>query len=162
MDLHLFLLFLEGPFMTEAEVVEQSIEYMSLLLFGVSLIFTVVSAYIVALNYFVGNAMFTARLGAFAFVSLILTLLIVVMVGAESTHAGLIARLEALERAGQLTETGRAVLVNSQSGVDAIVRVLLWVGMLTVFVALAYMTFLHRWKADVVNVAILPKRNAPS
>lgn len=146
--------------MSEAEVVEQSVEYMSLLLFGVSLIFTVVSAYIVALNYFVGNAMISARLGAFAFVSLILTLLMVVMVGAESTHAGLIERLAALEAAGQLTEAGRAVLINSRSGVDAIVRVLLWVGMLTVFGALAYMTFLHRWKADVVNVAILPKHKA--
>ena len=52
--------------MTEAEVVEQSIEYMGLVLLGLSLIFSVVSAYIVALNYFVGEAMFTARLGAFA------------------------------------------------------------------------------------------------
>lgn len=146
--------------MTEAEVVEQTVEYMSLLLFGVSLIFSVVSAYIVALNYFVGDAMFTAKLGAFAFVSLILTLLMVVMIGAQTTHAGLIARLAALEAAGQLTEAGRAVLANSQNGVDGIVRMLLWVGMLTVFGALAYMTFLHRWKADVVNVAILPKHKA--
>jgi hypothetical protein len=36
--------------MTEGEVVEQLIEYMSLLLLGVSIIFTVVSTYIVALN----------------------------------------------------------------------------------------------------------------
>ncbi len=42
--------------MTEAEVIEQSVEYMGLLLLGVSLIFSVVSAYIVALNYFVGEA----------------------------------------------------------------------------------------------------------
>lgn len=146
--------------MSEAEVVEQSVEYMSLLLFGVSLIFSVVSAYIVALNYFVGSAMFAAKLGAFAFVSLILTLLMVVMVGAETTHAGLIARLAALEASGQLTEAGRAVLINSRKGVDTVVRVLLWVGMLTVFGVLAYMTFLHRWKADVVNVAIQPKHKS--
>ncbi len=42
-------------------------------------IFTVVSAYIVALNYFIGEADFIARLGAFAFISLILALLLVVM-----------------------------------------------------------------------------------
>ena len=51
--------------MSEGEVVEQLIGYMSLLLLGVSIIFTVVSTYIVALNYFVGEAMFVARLGAF-------------------------------------------------------------------------------------------------
>ena len=42
--------------MTEGEVVEQLVEYMSVVLLGVSLIFTVVSAYIVALNYFIGEA----------------------------------------------------------------------------------------------------------
>lgn len=67
--------------MTEGEVMEQIVGYMSLLLLGVSIIFTVVSTYIVALNYFVGEAQFVARLGAFAFVSLILALLLVVMVG---------------------------------------------------------------------------------
>lgn len=146
--------------MNEAEIVEQAVEYMGLLLLGVSLIFSVVSAYIVALNYFVGDAMFTAKLGAFSFVSLILTLLMVVMIGAQNTHAGMMARLASLEAQGQLTEAGRAVLANSQGGVDGIVRMLLWVGMLTVFAALAYMTFLHRWKPDIVNVAIQPKHKA--
>ena len=144
--------------MTEADVVEQAIEYMGLLVLGVSLIFSVVSAYIVALNYFVGEAMFTARLGAFAFVSLILALLMVVMVGAQNTHSGLMARLVEIDAAGGLTAAGRAVLANSQGGVDGVVRALLWVGMLTVFGALAYMTFLHRWKPDVVNVALQSKR----
>ena len=54
--------------MTEGEVVEQLVEYMSIVISGVALIFTVVSAYIVALNYFVGDAMFMARVGAFTFV----------------------------------------------------------------------------------------------
>ena len=51
--------------MSEGEVVEQLIEYTNVLLFGVSIIFTVVSAYIVALNYFVGEALLLARVGAF-------------------------------------------------------------------------------------------------
>ena len=62
--------------MTEGEVMEQIVGYMSLLLLGVSIIFTVVSTYIVALNYFVGEAQLVARVGAFAFVSLILLPLI--------------------------------------------------------------------------------------
>lgn len=140
--------------MTESEIVEQAVEYMTLLLLGVSLIFTVVSAYIVALNYFVGEALFSARLGAFAFISLILALLMVVMVGAQNTHSGLMARLVELDNAGQLTAAGRAVLGNAQNGVDGLVRILLWVGMLSVYGALGYMTFVHRWKPDVVNVAL--------
>lgn len=144
--------------MTEGEVMEQLIGYMSLLLLGVSIIFTVVSTYIVALNYFVGEAMLLARAGAFAFVSLILLLLLVVMIGAESTHAGLIHRLQEIEAAGQLTAAGRAALANAQGGIDGIVRGLLWLGMLSVFIVLAYMTFVHRWKPDVVNVALQSKR----
>jgi len=144
--------------MSEGEVIEQMVGYMSLLLAGVSIIFTVVSTYIVALNYFVGDAMLVARVGAFAFVSLILTLLLVLMVGAESVHAGLVDRLIELQAAGELSAAGRAALVNAGSGVDGLVRMLLWVGMLSVFAVLAYMTFLHRWKPDVVNVALLPKK----
>lgn len=144
--------------MTEGEVVEQLIEYMSLLLLGVSIIFTVVSTYIVALNYFVGDAHFMARLGAFAFVSLILTLLLVVMLGAESTHAGLIARLVEFEANGELTAAGRGALDNARGGVDGLVRFLLWVGMISVYAVLGYMTFLHRWKPDIVNVALQSKR----
>lgn len=146
--------------MSEGEVVEQLIEYMSLVLLGVSIIFTVVSTYIVALNYFVGDSHFIARLGAFAFVSLILTLLLVMMLGAEGTHAGLIARLAAIEAEGALTEAGRGALQNARGGVDGIVRILLWVGMISVYVVLAYMTFLHRWKPDVVNVALQAKRTS--
>jgi hypothetical protein len=146
--------------MTEGEVVEQLIEYMSLLLLGVSIIFTVVSTYIVALNYFVGDAHFVARLGAFAFVSLILTLLLVVMLGAEGTHAGLIARLAEFEASGELTAAGRGALENARGGIDGIVRLLLWVGMISVYAVLGYMTFLHRWKPDIVNVALQSKRAA--
>lgn len=144
--------------MTEGEVVEQMIGYMSLLLAGVSIIFTVVSTYIVALNYFVGEAHLTARIGAFAFVSLILVLLLVVMVGAEGTHAGLVERLRELDAAGELSAGGRAALANATKGIDSIVRVLLWAGMISVTAVLAYMTFLHRWKPDVVNVALQSKK----
>lgn len=144
--------------MTEGEVVEQMIGYMSLLLLGVSIIFTVVSTYIVALNYFVGEAMLLARAGAFAFVSLILVLLLVVMVGAENTHEGLVDRLRELEVSGVITAAGRAALANATGGVDTIVRTLAWLGMLSVYVVLAYMTFIHRWKPDVVNVALQSRK----
>jgi hypothetical protein len=139
---------------------EQAIGYMSLLLLGVSIIFTVVSTYIVALNYFVGEAQFIARLGAFMFISLILILLLVVMVGAQVEHDGLIERLREIAAGGQLSAAGRAALRNAESGVDDAVRMLLWLGMIAVFVALGYMTFIHRWKPDVVNVQLQSKKAA--
>lgn len=146
--------------MTEGEVVEQLIGYMSLLLLGVSIIFTVVSTYIVALNYFVGEAQLMARIGAFSFVTLILVLLLVVMIGAEGTHAGLIHRLEEIRAEGHLTAAGAGALANAQNGIDGVVRAMLWLGMITVFAALFYMTFLHRWKPDVVNVQIQSRKTA--
>lgn len=144
--------------MTEGEVVEQLIGYMSLLLLGVSIIFTVVSTYIVALNYFVGDAQLIARVGAFAFVSLILALLLVVMLGAESTHAALIQRLAEFEASGEISAAGRGALENARNGIDGLVRILLWLGMISVFAALAYMTFLHRWKPDIVNVSLQSRK----
>jgi len=138
--------------MTEGEVVEQLVEYMSIVIAGIALIFSVVSAYIVALNYFVGDALFVARVGAFAFVGMILALLMVVMLG-----AALIARLFELEAAGQITAAGRGVLENAREGIDGLTRNLLWGGMISLYAVLAYMTFLHRWKPDVVNVALLKK-----
>lgn len=146
--------------MTEGEVMEQVVSYMSLLLAGVSIIFTVVSTYIVALNYFVGDANLVARIGAFAFVSLILLLLLVIMVGAQSAHDGLIDRLLELQASGELTAAGKSALRNARNGIDSAVRVLTWVGMLAVFAALAYMTFIHRWKPDVVNVQLQSKKAA--
>ena len=144
--------------MSEGEVVEQLIGYMSLLLLGVSIIFTVVSTYIVALNYFVGDAQFIARLGAFAFVSLILLLLLVVMLGAESTHAALIARLAEFEASGDISAAGRGALENARNGIDGLGRILLWLGMVSVFAVLGYMTFIHRWKPDIVNVSLQSRK----
>ena len=52
--------------MTEGEAVEQLVQFTNILMVAVSLIFSIVSAYIVALNYFIGSANFMARLGSFA------------------------------------------------------------------------------------------------
>lgn len=105
---------------------------MGLVVLGMSLIFSVVSAYVVALNYFVGEATFRARFCAYTFVSLILALLLVVIIGAQNTHNGLMERLVELDAAGDLTAAGRAVLVNSRSGIDDIVRYVVWFGMIAV------------------------------
>ena len=151
--------------MTEGEVVEQLVNFTNILLAGVSLIFSIVSAYVVALNYFIGSSNFLARLGSFAFVTLILGLLLIVLMGAQATQSGLVARLFELERAGDLTAAGRAVLANAKPdpalsamlggySIDEVVRVFTWSSLIFIYLALSYLTFLHRWTPDAIPVSI--------
>jgi len=148
--------------MSEGEVVEQLVEFTNILMVAVSLIFSIVSAYIVALNYFIGSANFLARLGSFLFITLILGLLVATMMGAQSTHVGLIARLREIDAAGDLSAAGRAILANATSAdvrgdgfsIDSAIRTFVWVGLAFVYLALAYLTFLHRWTPDAIPVSI--------
>lgn len=146
--------------MSEGDVVEQLGNHTDTLIAGLSLIFSIVSAYIVALNYFIGSSNFLARLGSFAFVTLVLAMLAMLLMGVQSTHDGLIARLAELQAAGTLSAAGQAVLANAtpqQDGgasLDAILSLLSTIGLGFVYVALGYMTFLHKWTPDVVSVAI--------
>jgi hypothetical protein len=151
--------------MSEADVVNQLVNLTSILLAGISVLFTVISAYVAALNYFIGGANFTARLAAFVFLSMVLGLLAVVIVGAQATHDGLIAQLEALQHTGAgLSAAGRSLLANAQQqlevggglSVDATVRIAVWACLALIYLALFYMTFFHRWSAEVTRVAIEP------
>lgn len=158
--------------MTEGEVVEQLVNFTNILLVGVSLIFSVVSAYVVALNYFIGSANFMARLGSFAFITLVLGMLVAVMMGAQATHGGLVERLKELQGEGNLSAAGRAVLANAApsmvgavSGnaysIDSIVQLCVWAGLGFVYFALAYLTFLHRWTPDAIPVQIQNQVRTP-
>jgi hypothetical protein len=144
--------------MSEGEVVEQLVEFTSILLLGVSVLFTIVSAYVVALNYFIGDANIHARVAAFAFMSLIFFMLVMVMTGAQATHMGLIERLHEIDAQGQLTAAGRAALRNTTGGIDTFVRSCIWIGLATIYLALGYLTFIHRWTPDVVNVALQSRK----
>ena len=151
--------------MSEGEVVEQLVGFTNILLSSVGLIFSIVSAYVVALNYFIGEANFMARLSSFVFMTLVLGMLMVVMAGAQVTHAGLIARLVELQGLNQLTAAGHALLANSTPewigavthrhySIDDIINVCVWGGLGFVYLGLAYLTFIHRWAPDVINVAL--------
>jgi hypothetical protein len=151
--------------MTEADVVSELVEFTNILMLGVSLIFSIVSAYVVALNYFIGSSNVMARLGSFLFITLVLGMLVVTMMGAQTTHAGLIARLYELEAQDQLTAAGEAVLANAtpewvgaltghRYSVDDVIRLCVWSGLGFVYLALAYLTFLHRWTPDAIPVSI--------
>jgi hypothetical protein len=148
--------------MSEAEVVEQLVEFTSILLAGVSVFFTAVSAYIAALNYFIGQASFIARFFAFMFITVVLGMLAMVMLGAQFTHQGLIARLYEIKEVEGLSAAGRAVLANSAPetsivgaiSLDDAVRAGVWTTAALIYLALAYLTFVHKWKSEVIPVQI--------
>ena len=151
--------------MSEGEVVGELVEFTNILMVGVSLIFSIVSAYVVALNYFIGSANMLARIGSFLFITLILGMLMTTMAGAQATHIGLIARLHEIEAEGALTAVGRAVLNNAapewvgaltgnRYSIDDVIRTCIWTGLGFVYLALAYLTFLHRWTSDAIPVSI--------
>lgn len=151
--------------MSEADVVEQLAHHTDSLIAGVSLIFSIVSAYVVALNYFIGSSNFLARLASFLFVTLVLGMLLVLLLGVQSTHAGMIARLVELQGSGDLTAAGRAVLTNAtpewagvitgnRYSIDSIINLCTLVGLGAVYLGLAYLTFIHRWTPDVIPVSV--------
>jgi hypothetical protein len=148
--------------MSEAEVVAELVEFTNILLAGCSALFGIVSVYIAALNYFIGSASLFARFMAFTFVCVVLGMLCFVMYGGQVTHAGLIARLREIDAAGELTAAGKAVLANSTPtlmegqafSLDDVVRATVWTGVSLIYLALVYLTFIHRWRPDVVPISI--------
>jgi len=141
--------------MTEGEVVEQLIQFTNLLLVGAGVFFTILSVYVASLHYILHNERLVTRLMAFFFVSVTLVMLGVVLLGAQSQHAGLIARLQELQAAGQLTAAGGAGVLNATTGwtiagrtvsIDQAVVYLIWTSGVLTYAGLSYLTFVYRWR----------------
>jgi hypothetical protein len=134
--------------MSEAEITEQMVMMMDLTLFGVSVFFSIVSAYIVALFYFLNRAPFGLKVTAFAFFTLTMLFLAVFAAGSFSHAAALqralidlAARTEVSPVAGAAAERG----VVDRTALDRTIRSLTWMSMGLVYLALTYFTFFHRW-----------------
>jgi len=50
------------------------------------------------------------------------------------------------------------LITHRRYSIDDIVRTCVWTGLGFVYVGLLYLTFLHRWAPDVINVAIEGQR----
>ncbi len=153
--------------MSEAEIVSELVGFTDLLLSGLGVFFTIVSAYIAALNYFVRGANLAGRIAAYLFVTFVLMTLIAVLHGARQTHSGLIARLAELEVASELSVAGQALLANARGlipafqdsagggivlTVDQIVVSALFAGVAITWIALFFLTFVFRWgEGEAVN-----------
>lgn len=141
--------------MTEGEVVEQLVEFTNILLVGTGVFFTILSVYVASLHYVLHNERFVTRLMAFFFLSITLAMMGAVLLGAQSQHAGLVARLMELDAEGQLTAAGNAAVFNSQNGwtvggvsvsIDQAVIYLIWACGIITHAGLYYLTFIYRWR----------------
>jgi hypothetical protein len=130
--------------MTEAEISNQLLALSGLALSGLSVFFTLFSAYIVALYFFLHRAPFTMRLSVFIFLTL--AVLYLGMLATEmSNHAlGLHRALVELSAQKPLSAGGRALLNGGDSNVD--LRWMNIAGLAVNYLALLYLTLFYRWK----------------
>ena len=104
--------------MTEADIIENMVEYQNILLLGVSVFFTVISAYVVAIWAFLRHAGIGLRAFSFFFLTLVTAFLGRVAYGSQLIHDGFIDTLIEIERTTGLSPTGQAALNNALSGLD--------------------------------------------
>jgi adhesin HecA-like repeat protein len=139
--------------MDEGQVVEVLVTQTSILLAGVGVFASIVSVYLAGLNYFLHEESLFTRFIAFFVMTIILAFLMIMMMGAETQHAGLIARLRELEAQGQLTAAGRASLANSgvviagrTMTIDSAVIAFIWMSVAVSYVSMIFLTFFYRWR----------------
>ena len=130
--------------MTEAEISNQLLALSGLALSGVSVFFTLFSAYVVALYFFLHHAPFAMRLIVFVFLSLAVLYLGMLAHEMSNHAAGLHRALEELAASKPLTAGGQALLHGGDSNVD--LRWMNIAGLAVNYLALLYLTFFYRWE----------------
>lgn len=130
--------------MTEADVIEQMVEYQDILLNGVQVFFTMVSAYVVAVWVFLRHAGFGLRLFSFFFLTLVLAFLGRVAYGSQRIHDGFVQTLIELDRTVGLSPTGQAALDNALTGIDELIQNSMNGALVVVYIALFFLTFFAR------------------
>lgn len=137
--------------MNEAEITSQIVQMMDLTLAGVSVFFSIVSAYIVALYYFLRHAPQGLKLTAFIFFTLTFVFLGVFAANCFSHAASLQAALIELGEVTELSAVGRKAVESGLVGrgvLDQSIRIISWAGMALIYGALTYFTFIHSWRED--------------
>lgn len=136
--------------MSEGELIELTFEATDAVLQIVALYFSIVSAYIAALYYFIHRAPMLLRLIAFAFVSAALLFLGITSIGVERATSGVVAALHALpERTAAPPSTAiyygfDSLLIDTVDyGVIAG-----WAMAGAIYLGLAYLTFVYRWERE--------------
>jgi hypothetical protein len=129
---------------TEADILEQLVEFQNVLLFGVSIFITLVSAYIVALYAFLDEAGNVLKIFSCAFMTLVMVFLATFFWGSSQLQMGLVQALAAIEP--ELSPAGQTALANSRSGIDDGIRYVMGVIGFGFYVALLVLTFWNGWR----------------
>ncbi|NWG70248.1 MAG: hypothetical protein HXY23_01375 [Parvularculaceae bacterium] len=135
--------------MSEAEITEQMVMMMDLTLVGVSVFFSIVSAYVLALFYFLRRAPVGLRVTLFGFFSLTFAFLALFAANCFSHAASLQTALIALGEQSALSPVGLAATRHNladRSTLDQAIRSMTWIGMGLVYAALAWFTFFQQWR----------------
>jgi hypothetical protein len=134
--------------MSEADITEQMTAMMDLTLSGISVFFTIVSAYTVALFYFLGRAPIGLKVTAFGFFSLTILFLAIFAYNSFNHAAALREALVELGSTTDLSAVGEKAIgagVYGRGELDKLIRGMMWLGMGLVYLALFFFTFFHRW-----------------
>ena len=136
--------------MTEAELIHARLGTVTLILTVLSMMFTMVSAYLAGLHYFLRKSPLLMKLTAFGLVSLGFLFLGGITFSMQPLHDGVLLAWEQQAR----TATGVATLRPSpfRSGVMPIEMQTLgawlgWTFAAIIYFALFYLTFIFRWEA---------------
>ena len=130
--------------MTEAEISNQLLALSGLALSGISVFFTLFSAYIVALYFFLHRAPFRMRATVFVFLTLAFAYLGAFACVMADHAAGLHQALEQLATVKPITAGGQALLHGGDTNVD--LRWMNMAGLVVNYMALVYLTFFYRWE----------------
>lgn len=139
--------------MSETALTEQALMLMEILLEGAALFFTICSAYIIALYYFLGRGPFLLKLVSFIFVTMTLAFLGAVAAGGQMHSISIGQALEDLQARQALSPVGEGVLLRATWGtLDEVILRIMWVFLGGLYLVLIYLTFLHRWPTPETSV----------
>ena len=128
--------------MSEAEITNQLLALSGLALSGVSVFFTLFSAYIVALFFFLHQAPLPMKISVFFFLTLSFAYLAVFATDMSHHAMGLHRALVDLGSRTNLTPSGKALLTDD---LNLQLRWMNVAGLASLYAALLYLTFFYRW-----------------
>ena len=132
--------------MTEAELTEQLLAANEQIYLAISVWFTVISAYILGLYWFLHKSGLLLRLEAFFMFTLVLGFLAVTSFALARHSIGITLALHELAKTTELSALGKMATENTAAGV----YFLLTRGAIALFgfiyLGLFYLTFFYRWK----------------
>lgn len=134
--------------MTEADLTSQIVGMMEIFYIAGSTAFAVISAYIIALYYFLHRSPWLMKFVAFSFFTLTLFYLGASTYGAVRHYTAVLKALEELRAREGLSPLGNMALEPMADTVTAYSTTAAGIVFIGVWISLAYLTFLHRWRME--------------